>query len=157
MNATNPSFSLKAPSICAADQALNLGLVAARLSPSSGLLKLPALGAHIGLGVGVGHSWCLAKVLHSLPGVLRASQEDAICSSRSQQGQLVKCQTLSSSLQRKTCLQNIHSASYVAYKQPTAVSLGIKSGLGGNSIVLNSPASQRRSCMTCMTIALLCT
>lgn len=44
--------------------------------PPSGLLELPSLGAHVGLGVAVRDAGRLPEVLHSLPGVLGPPEQN---------------------------------------------------------------------------------
>ena len=54
----------------------NLDLEASAVPPSSCLLKLPSLGAHIRLCVAVRHTRRRAKVLHSFPSILRSPQQN---------------------------------------------------------------------------------
>jgi hypothetical protein len=56
--------------------ATNSDLEATAVPPTTSLLKLPALGAHIWLGVAVRHTRSLAKVPHCLTGILGSPQED---------------------------------------------------------------------------------
>ena len=56
--------------------ATSLNLEATAVPPTTSLLKLPALGAHVGLGVAVWHARSLAKVPHRLTGILGSPQED---------------------------------------------------------------------------------
>jgi hypothetical protein len=68
-----------------------------RGSPSSGG------GAHVRLGVGVGHTGRLAEVLDGLALALGAAQQHAVLAGGGGQGQLVKGQALAAGLRACVC------------------------------------------------------
>jgi len=76
----------------------NLDLEASAVPPSSCLLKLPALGAHVWLRVAVGHTRRRAKVLHSFPSILRSPQQNRVLAQRGTQRKLVKGEALATSI-----------------------------------------------------------
>ena len=72
-----------------------LDLETSRPSPSTSLLKLSSLALDVWLLVFV---WSEAKMLDGLSGVLWSSKQKCVCTSWGSHGQLVNCQTLSTSL-----------------------------------------------------------
>lgn len=76
-----------------------LRLVAAAAPATASPLELAALGAHVGLGIGVGHTGGPAEVLDSLALALGAAQQHAVLAGGGSKGQLVKGQALATSLQ----------------------------------------------------------
>lgn len=75
-----------------------LNLVTTTLSAATGLLELASLGANIGFGVRMGHSWRQSEVLHGFTSILWSPQQHSVGSFGFHQRKLIKSQALTSGL-----------------------------------------------------------